>query len=69
MVKVKTKKKFVSTHMCQGEMPIYVRERYEKMLAVSIRAPNLEGMVENFDKDLSRPNETDLIELKNAISK
>lgn len=66
MVKVKTKKKFVSTHMCQGEMPIYVRERYEKMLAVS---PNLEGMVENFDKDLSRPNETDLIELKNAISK
>ncbi|CCL50809.1 putative conjugative transposon protein [Clostridioides difficile CD9] len=39
------------------------------MLAVSIRAPNLEGMVENFDKDLSRPNETDLIELKNAISK
>ncbi|ENY8423478.1 flavodoxin family protein [Clostridioides difficile] len=55
--------------MCQGEMPIYVRERYEKMLAVSIRAPNLEGMVENFDKDLSHPNETDLIELKNAISK
>lgn len=69
MVKVKTKKKFVCTHMGQGEMPIYVRERYEKMLAVSIRAPNLEGMVKNFDNDLSHHNETDLIELKNAISK
>ena len=66
---MKTKKKFVCTHMCQGEMPIYVRERYEKILAVSIHAPNLEGMVENFDKDLSHPNETDLIELKNDISK
>ncbi|WP_366250861.1 hypothetical protein [Thomasclavelia ramosa] len=31
------------------------------MLATSICTPNLEGMVENFDKDLSHPNETDLI--------
>lgn len=38
-------------------------------LIISIRAPNLEGMVENFDKDLSPPNETDLMELKNALSK
>ena len=55
--------------MCQGEMPIYVRERYEKMLSAPIHAPNLEGMIENFDKAFSHPDETDLIELKNAASK
>nr|WP_306796038.1 hypothetical protein [Thomasclavelia ramosa] len=42
-------------------MSMSVQERYEKMLATSICTPNLEGMVENFDKDLSHPNETDLI--------
>lgn len=51
----------VLSYVVQREMPMSVRERYEKMLAASIRTPNLEGMVENFDKDLSHPNETDLI--------
>ncbi|CCL00365.1 hypothetical protein BN166_300004 [Clostridioides difficile E10] len=46
-----------------------VRKLYEKVLASSIRAPNLEGMIEKFDKDLPHSNDTDLIELKNAISK
>ena len=55
--------------MCQGEMPMSVRECYGKMLTVPIRTPNLEGMIENFDKDLSHSNEIDLIELKNATSK
>ena len=55
--------------MCQGEMPMSVRECYGKMLTVLIRTPNLEGMIENFDKDLSHSNEIDLIELKNATSK
>lgn len=59
----------VCTHMCQGKMPMSGRERYEKMLSAPIHAPNLEGMIENFDKALSHPDETDLIELKNAASK
>ncbi len=59
----------VGTHMCQGKMPMSVRERYEKMLSAPIHAPNLEGMIENFDKALSHPGETDLMELKNAASK
>ncbi|AVD37794.1 flavodoxin family protein [Clostridioides difficile] len=69
MVKVKTKKTFVCTHMCKVEIPMSVRKLYEKVLASSIRAPNLEGMIEKFDKDLPHSNDTDLIELKNAISK
>lgn len=51
----------VLSYVVQREMSMSVQERYEKMLATSICTPNLEGMVENFDKDLSRPNETDLI--------
>ena len=63
------KNTIVCTHMCQGKMPMSVRERYEKMLSAPIHAPNLEGMIENFDKAFSHPDETDLIELKNAASK
>ena len=51
----------VLSYVVQREMSMSVQERYEKMLAKSICTPNLEGMVENFDKDLSHPNETDLI--------
>ncbi len=46
-----------------------VREHYEKMLSTPIHTPNLEGMIEDFDKAFSHPDETDLLELKNAASK
>lgn len=59
----------IGTYMCQGKMPMSVRERYEKMLRAPIHAPNLEDMIENFDKALSHPDEADLIGLKNAVSK
>lgn len=55
--------------MCKVEIPMSVRKLYEKVLDSFIRAPNLEGMIEKFDKDLPHSNDTDLIELKNAISK
>ncbi len=67
--KLNSSNTIVCTHMCQGKMPMSVRERYEKMLSAPIHAPNLEGMIENFDKAFSHPDETDLIELKNAASK
>lgn len=50
-------------------MRMSVREHYEKMLSAPIHVSNLDGMIENFDKALSHPDETDLIELKNAASK
>ena len=34
--------------MCQGKMPLSVRERYVKMLAQPDHRPGLERMIENF---------------------
>jgi len=57
----------VGTYMCQGKMPMSVRERYEKMLAAPVHAPNLKGMIENYDRALSHPDKNDLIQLKKAV--
>lgn len=58
----------IGTYMCQGKMPMFVRERYEKMLAAPDHAPNLQAMIDNFDKALSHPNENDLDNLKCKIA-
>ena len=50
----------VGTFMCQGKMPVSVRERYEKMLNGPAPAVNLKAMIENFDQALSHPSEQDL---------
>ena len=57
----------VGRFMCQGKMPMSVRERYEKMQNSPIPVPNLKGMIENFDLALSHPDEQDLENLKAAI--
>ena len=54
--------------MCQGKMPMAVRERYEKMLASPNPAPNLEQMIQNFDQALSHPDGEDLQRLTQAVS-
>lgn len=57
----------LGTYMCQGKMPMSVRERYENMLEAHAPVPNLNEMIENFDRALSHPNQTDLEQLKNAV--
>lgn len=57
----------LGTYMCQGKMPLSVRERYEKMLAQPIHMPNLKSMIENFDKALSHPDKTDLENFEKAV--
>lgn len=57
----------VGSYMCQGKMPMVVRERYEKMLLAPDHAPNLESMIENFDRALSHPDEDDLAQFKKAV--
>lgn len=61
------KETIMGTYMCQGKMPVSVRRRYEKMLAGPNPMPNLEAMIENFDKALSHPDETDLEKLKKSV--
>ena len=54
-------------YMCQGKMPMSVRQRYESMKKQPIHLPNLDAMIENFDKALSHPDADDLEQLKQAV--
>lgn len=58
----------VGSFMCQGKMPLSVRQRYEAMLASPHPAPNLQAMIENFDLALSHPDAADLAALTKAVS-
>ena len=58
----------ISTYMCQGKMPLSVRERYVKMREQPDHMPNIDAMIENFDKALSHPDAADLKKLANLVS-
>ena len=53
--------------MCQGKMPMSVRQRYENMKKQPLHLPNLDAMIENFDKALSHPDADDLERLKQTV--
>lgn len=57
----------VGRYLCQGRMPMAVRERYVKLLAAPEHAPDLEQMIANFDAALSHPDENDLEGLRRAV--
>lgn len=49
-------------------MPVSVRQRYEAMKAKPVHIPNLDALIENFDKALSPPPDAaDLERLKQAV--
>lgn len=58
----------IGTYMCQGKMPLSVRERYMKMKEQPDHMPNIDAMIENFDKALSHPDADDLVKLANLVS-
>lgn len=55
--------------MCQGKMQQAVRDRYVKMKEQPDAAPNLDQMIDNFDRALSHPDEADLEHLRQEILK
>ena len=57
----------IGSFMCQGKMPLSVRQRYEAMKKQPIHMPNLDMLIENFDKALSHPDSNDLARLKQAV--
>ena len=59
----------VGEYMCQGKMPQTVRERYIKMKSLPNPAPNLDMLIENFDRALSHPDENDLKRLRLSVEK
>ena len=58
----------IGTYMCQGKMPLSVRERYVKMKEQPDHMPNIDAMIENFDKALSHPDADDLVKLTESVS-
>lgn len=58
----------IGAYMCQGKMPLSVRERYMKMKEQPDHMPNIDAMIENFDKALSHPDADDLKKLANLVS-
>ena len=53
--------------MCQGKMPMTVRQRYEKLQEDPAQAPKIQKLIENFDRALSHPDADDLEALKKAL--
>lgn len=58
----------VGEYMCQGKMPQSVRDRYVKMKEMPDAKPNLDALIENFDRALSHPDEADLNDLRRKIT-
>ncbi len=61
------KEHLIGSFMCQGKMSMSVRERYEKMLNSPEKPSNIEDLIENFDRALSHPDESDFEALKKAV--
>lgn len=57
----------IGTYMCQGKMPLSVRERYVKMKEQPDHMPNIDAMIDNFDKALSHPDADDLVKLAESV--
>ena len=57
----------VGEYMCQGKMPMAMRERYVKMKEDPNHKPNLDMLIENFDRALSHPDKADLEKLQKSV--
>ena len=57
----------IGEYMCQGKMPLSVRERYIKMKQSPEHPANLDMLIKNFDCALSHPDREDLERLKRLL--
>ena len=55
------------SYMCQGKMPNSVRERYVNMKNAPLPVPNIDAMIDNFDRAVSHPDEQDLEQFRKAV--
>lgn len=59
----------IGSFMCQGKMPMSVRERYVQMQTMPGKREAMERMIRNFDQALSHPDGEDLDKLGAIIQK
>ena len=57
----------IGEYMCQGKMPLSVRERYIKMKESPEHPAKLDKLIKNFDCALSHPDGEDLERLKRLL--
>lgn len=50
---------YLGCFLCQGKMPMTVREKYQQMLQDEKKKSMAENMIKNFDRALLHPNEED----------
>lgn len=58
----------LGSYMCQGRMPQSVRDRYVKMKASPLPMPNVDMLIENFDRAATHPDAEDLQKIKDAVA-
>ena len=58
----------LGSYMCQVRMPQSVRDRYVKMKANPLPIPNVDMLIENFDRAATHPDAEDLQKLKDAVA-
>lgn len=64
---VDSSNEIIGEYMCQGKMPSSVRERYLKMKESNNCPPNIDVLIDNFDRALSHPDEKDLEKLSQKV--
>lgn len=57
---------YLGSFLCQGKMPIQVRQKYEAMQQKSDN-PNIEKLLRNFDEALIHPNQADFEQAKKFV--
>lgn len=57
----------IGEYICQGKMPSSVRERYMKMKESDSCPPNIDALIDNFDKALTHPDKKDLEKLSQKV--
>lgn len=59
---------YLGSFMCQGKMPIQVRQRYQNMKTTE-NEKRMNAMIRNFDKALLHPDDTDIKNAKCFVQK
>lgn len=57
----------IGTYMCQGKMPLSVRNRYEALLEKNPEDEKMEDMIRNFDQALVHPDQKDMEKLRDTL--
>lgn len=60
---------YLGMFMCQGKMPIQIRQKYESMLDTADNPAQVKYMIKNFDEALLHPNQRDYEDAKKFLER